>query len=216
MLTASPVAEPEMERPPLPGEPQKRRSDWIAEALLQAGLVVLSILLALAVDEWRDERAKDARMRAAIRSIHSELTENRREMERARAYHRALADTLQNLSSMGAPHLPAGAAPQGFLMDSDIVSTAWHSAQAGGVLDDMPHETVLELARVYHEQAGYEQRREATGQVLYAQMLSVGMDGLLRSYRNLAHIVVDHADMEHRLIGHYEAALEHLGTPPSH
>jgi Tfp pilus assembly protein PilE len=74
---------------------------WLPKALFEAALIVLSVLLALAVDEWREDRQRAERAEVALRSIRAELQENLQSVERARANHLAMRDSLQTYAARG-------------------------------------------------------------------------------------------------------------------
>jgi hypothetical protein len=68
-----------------PAVPRPRR--WrrgLPRVLVESALIVFSVLVALAVDEWRDSRRQRVRAEAALVAILSELEANRAAIERAR------------------------------------------------------------------------------------------------------------------------------------
>ena len=185
-----------------------RWPEWLPKALREAALIVLSVVLALAVDEWRETRQRHERVRTALVSIRAELTENRRAIAKAGAYHQALADTLFALARAGAATPGDGLFSSGIIAPAEIVSTAWQSAQVIGATADMPYPTVLALSQAYHEQAGYERRKEAATQVLYGRALEGGWGAVMARYKDLAGIINDHASWERRLLTRYDRALQ--------
>src|SRR5689334_4619331 len=60
-----------------------RLREKLPEILIEAASVVVAVLLAFAVDEWRDARAKREVAERAKRSIVSELQANRDELSRS-------------------------------------------------------------------------------------------------------------------------------------
>ena len=50
---------------------------WLPRVLVESALIVFSVLVALAVDEWRDQRATATRPREAVAAITAELQANR-------------------------------------------------------------------------------------------------------------------------------------------
>src|SRR5438105_15228312 len=50
---------------------------WIVRAIFQSGLIVISIVVALGVNEWRDRRELQARAHEARRAFARELNANR-------------------------------------------------------------------------------------------------------------------------------------------
>jgi hypothetical protein len=64
--------------PPAPSPPAAGSRAWIGRAAFEAALIVLGLVGALLVDEWRDNRERNARVSAALSSIRAELEANRK------------------------------------------------------------------------------------------------------------------------------------------
>src|SRR5678816_2514882 len=54
-----------------------RSREWIGRAAFEAGLIVLGLVGALLIDEWRDSRQRDERVQTALQSLSAELLGNR-------------------------------------------------------------------------------------------------------------------------------------------
>lgn len=80
---------------PSPSAPAPQWRTWLARVLFESLLIVLSVLLALAVDEWQDGRQRAERAEMALQSVRAELQENLQNVERARANHLAMRDSLR-------------------------------------------------------------------------------------------------------------------------
>jgi hypothetical protein len=85
--------------PPRPTDPapdrfRARLRQKLPEILIEAGSIVLALLLAFAVDEWREGRAQLARAEHAMQAILAELGANRAELRGTRS---ANAETLKNI-----------------------------------------------------------------------------------------------------------------------
>ena len=48
--------------------------DWLPRVLFESALIVLSVLLALALNQWSDERKQDERVTLAIAGVRAEPT----------------------------------------------------------------------------------------------------------------------------------------------
>jgi len=187
--------------------PRKR---WLPRLVVESVVVMVSILVALVVDEWQEERAAEATVQWSLQSIRHELEHNREVLEETSQYHQALADTLLSLVASGASAIDEGVRPHGWLMTPQLTSAAWHGANATRATADMPASVVLTLAGVYQKQDQYLARREAVFSVLYATAMERNTANLLPMFRPLAGIVNDVAAWESLLLPMYDRAIEEL------
>lgn len=58
--------------------------------------IILSVMLALAVNDWRESRKTQANVANALQTLRSEIIKNQAEVERARLHHRALVEELHS------------------------------------------------------------------------------------------------------------------------
>lgn len=186
------------------------RRQWTARLLVESAVVVFSILLALAVDEWRQARATEERVQDSLESLRSELVENRRTLRQARGYHAELADTLFTLASAGREEPPEGVPSQGWLLSVELLSNAWEVATTSGTTADMSHGTAVALARAFDQQDSYLERRRALLPVVYEAAVTRETPSLRRLYPAMAGIVSDVADWERQVLEAYDSALEAL------
>ena len=73
----------------------------LTRVLVESALIVFSVLVALAVDEWRDSRTQRVRAEAALAAILSETEANRAAMQRARDLHQSIAPRLGTMQESG-------------------------------------------------------------------------------------------------------------------
>jgi len=59
---------------------RKERVSW-RSLLIEVGVIVFSVLLALGVDEWRGGRQEREEVAVAMRAIRGEIADNRRKLE---------------------------------------------------------------------------------------------------------------------------------------
>lgn len=183
---------------------------WLPRLLVESVVVMMSILVALVVDEWRENSAAEATVQWSLQSIRQELEQNREGLENAARYHAGLADTLQSLVAAGASEIREDVRPHGWLVTPQLTSAAWRGANATRATSDMPAKVVLALAGVYQSQDQYLARREAIMPVLYATAMERDTHSLLPFFRPLAGIINDVAAWEALLLSHYDRALEEL------
>lgn len=183
---------------------------WLPRLVVESVVVMVSILIALVVDEWRESRAAEATVQWSLQSIRQEMEHNRQNLEETSRYHRRLADTLLTLAASEASRIDEEVRPHGWVMTPQLTSAAWHGANTTRATADMPAPVVLTLAGVYQEQEQYLTRREAIFSVLYAAVLERNSPSLLPMFRPLAGIVNDVAAWESLLLTQYDRAIEEL------
>ena len=122
------------------------------ELLLEAFFVVFAVVVALAVDEWNEDRELQARVERAQASVQAELRANRAELESTRESVATLfAGVHERVEA-----LRAGETPQGWDAGAtlpDFSDAAWETARVTGAVAHMDYAWVLEVARVYQTQA---------------------------------------------------------------
>lgn len=190
-------------------------------ALFESFLVVFGVVLAFGANEWREHRNRVAHAELALANIHEELRVNRAEVRRALAYHNQLRDTLYAISRMAAearargeaePYPDLGVFHGGFIAPARLLSTAWDAARETAALGDMRYDDVLAAARMYARQAQYTEQARTVGEVIYGEIIRVGMPGIMRNYENLTSIIAAFAFREQQLLEAY-AELLHEDVP---
>ena len=116
-------------------------------------LVVGSILLALALNEWNEDREFEDLASRSLVNFEREIQQNRLRVEDVTLFHAGLRDVLANMDASG------GAVPtttirnimEGF-QPALLVSTAWETAVATGALGYMDYDVVAGLSLTYNMQ----------------------------------------------------------------
>ena len=125
---------------PLLSDRVRDRIPWV-QLGVESGLVVLSVLFALALDAWYDHAQEQEKVRRALRSIHAELVEVRGPMARRAEYHAALVDTFTTDSLSFQTSLS--------LRYVDPPSDAWDTAKQTGAVAFMDYDVVAPISAVY-------------------------------------------------------------------
>lgn len=180
---------------------------WLPRVLFESALIVFSVLLALALDEWRDERATASRAREAVAAITAELQANRSATERARDFHRGIHATLKSLASekqLPGPETYLG----GMFNPARLLDTAWTAARDAGAIDNMPFPVVLKLSRVYEWQASYSSLGTEIATDVYLDMRRRGVEPVLRDgFVGFIVLTSDFVNREEDLLRRYDDAL---------
>ena len=106
--------------------------------LVESVLVVGSILLALALDEWNEDQDFQDLATLSLLNFEREIEQNRRRLEDVTPFHAGLRDIMANMDP-GSPDVPATTIRnilEGF-QQALLVSTAWETAVATGALGYM-------------------------------------------------------------------------------
>lgn len=185
----------------------QRWREWLPRVLVESALIVFSVLLALALDEWRESRRQAARVNVAVEAIRSELLSNRRAVERALLFHRATHDTLASFAAAGQQPPHRMYYGRGMFKPARVVATAWESARESGVTNSLPYDLVLTLSAVYANQRRYEALGDAIVADLYADVRARGAEPVLRDgFVGFVTLTEDFANREANLLEDYDGA----------
>lgn len=132
-------------------------SDWLPRVLFESFLIVVSILVALALDEWREKRADDETVRQALQNFSSEIRQNRARVEDAAPFNQG----LRNVMEMHYREADIATVDEFVNMIESyspvvLQSTAWDTALATGSLAKMDYELVSALSLTYSLQNRYQ------------------------------------------------------------
>jgi hypothetical protein len=147
---------------------------WLPRVIFESALITVSILLALGLDEWREDRQDQETVEIALSNFIMELRQNKARVDDAAPFNRGLRDVLAqryrdgNISST-----------KEFI---DIVesynpivlqSTAWETALATGSVTIMEYNLVSALSLTYGLQGRYQQMtRNGLTELMRPQNLS--------------------------------------------
>lgn len=127
----------------------------------ESALIVFSILLALAVNQWSDSRKQRALTTRSLSAIRDEVAGNADRVRERLPYHRSLEGELHRLDSLGTVHRYAdfrqGAPDWSGFMNPELDGTAWQSAVTLGAVSNMGFDTVRTLSRLYNLQTRFDQ-----------------------------------------------------------
>ena len=76
---------------------------WISRVLVESVLVVGSILLALALDEWNQDRDYQDLATLSLANFEREIQQNRLRLEDVTLFHAGLRDVLANMNASEDP-----------------------------------------------------------------------------------------------------------------
>lgn len=141
------------------GDSMRKR---LPDLMLEAGMIFLAVILALAAEEWREKRDRQELADRALTSVVEEVRSNLEELERsAPANVERLEAARAVLEQMEAGEEP-GDVDIG--LEVSLLSTAaWQSAQMSQAVHYFDLDTMRQLSEVYEIQEMYD--RMQTGMV---------------------------------------------------
>jgi hypothetical protein len=187
----------------------KRFGEWLPRALFESFLIVVSILLALAVNEWRDNRARLAHVADTRNAFANEIRSNRDLIlsDLILPHHKRLQAEYQKL-------FDAGSIEQGSLFETGVHpallrDAAWRSFSLGSTLVDFPPEEVVLLSDIYREQ----ENLDTVNAGYLAAMRTPRSDRETPEFqrdsnRSISMYLNDVVPLEERLLKKYEKALQ--------
>jgi hypothetical protein len=191
-----------------------RRRDWLARALFEGALILFGLLAAFALNQWHEARQRAARADAMIVAIRAELGSNLELQGQAAAHNAEIVELLKKLRGAGETFLPADRFKGGLFSRPHLTEAAWMSAQNGGILQELPVETILVLAKVYETQRDYQDSTRTLFEGLYGVALNsteFRSDGFER-VPQLAAVLNDFALNGTRLARDYRQVLDYLNA----
>ena len=128
---------PQNDRPP-------SRIPWLKLGA-ETFFVLLGVLLALALDEWRQGRREQEVVVLALENIRNEIRANRPEVQRALTHHRDLLRRLEETPGIGVALRPAM-----------IRNNAWQAAQSSQAAARMDFSSVAAFSKMEEFQEDYQ------------------------------------------------------------
>lgn len=130
---------------------------WILKGIVESVLVVASILLALAVDEWAQNREYADLADQSLGIFEREIRQNRARIDDAIPYHTGIRDFLGAMRVETSAPSDLASIMEG-LTAPVLLNTAWETALATGALTHMEFEVVSALSLTYSIQEGFDNR----------------------------------------------------------
>jgi hypothetical protein len=188
--------------------PSKATSVWLPRVIFESALITVSILLALGLDEWRENRETEATIRQAISNFLSEIQQNKARIDDAAPFNLGLYEVIDQRHRNGEIESMTDFIS---MMDSyspvTLQSTAWETALATGSLAKMDYALVSALSLTYGLQGRYDQtNRGAKARLTNPQVLTD--DSLELAIYNSLQYLKDVTGMESELAVVYAEATD--------
>ena len=176
------------------------RREWLARAAFEGTLIAASLIAALALNEWKESRDRQARVRDAIAAIRLELQANREEIQRV------IAGTADVIGRIKQATKEKRRYEDGLLRRPQLVSTAWDSSRTAAITNDLPFPVLMALGRAYTLQADYQRDMGS----FYSTLLSGTLGDLRGNPQLMAGLLNEMDGNARRLSQEYDRALEAL------
>ena len=133
---------------------------WIGRAAFEAALIVFGLVGALLIDEWRDTRERNERVRVALAAIGAELEANRTALSAAIGNHETVIARLQESTTRGVYQ-------GGIISGAPFSAVAWDAARDAGITNELDHATLIALGHAYGALSEYIAERTVFTNYLY-------------------------------------------------
>ena len=180
-----------------------------ASVLLEAGMIVFSILLALGLESWISGRHERLLTREALHNIRVEMTRNREAVQAAVPRQEKLLADLDAVIALEGREVPGKPLSMG-LMPPRLFRTAWETAIAIQTLAKADYGLVLLIAQPYESQRWMAMVEEKWLQAIL-NPAAFDRNNRLRFLEILKSVTGEYLALEKRLIPEYDRAIERLG-----
>lgn len=184
-------------------------SEWLPRALVESVLIVVSILLALALDEWQEDQEIQELIDRSIANFVNELTQNRSRIEDVSAYHQGVRQILQQRRAGNGLDSREFRNIMEALQPIVLTSSAWQTAVATGALGRMDFELVSALTLTYNTQLRFDDNYRSELRTLLTPN-SLQQQNLELTTYNATRFVADVTAEEAELSVYYQQTLNIL------
>jgi len=137
--------------------PSNTTAVWLPQVLIESALIVISILVALGLDEWREKREDAEMARQALSNFISEVQRNQAQLRADAPFNKGLLDVLKGrYEGSGIDTVEEFVIMVESYTPLVLQSTAWETALATGSLAKMEYDLVSALSLTYSLQNRYQ------------------------------------------------------------
>jgi hypothetical protein len=151
----SPITSDSVESIDVPAAPSGSRlsgtPEWLLRVSIESVLIVVSILLALGVDQWRENRENRLIAHQSLQIFEREVRRNLATLDNEIPYHNGLSQVAVAMAAEPERIVEVRSLLEG-LKPVVLLNTAWETALATGALRHIDVETVSDLSLTYSMQ----------------------------------------------------------------
>jgi hypothetical protein len=182
----------------------------IQTLLIEVFSIVLGVLLALGMNEWREQRAHQSQVKAALQNISHELRSNLEVLTTIHQNNVVTVDAIAKSNEGGTDTTD----DRTFIPGLQLRKTAWETLQSTGVSNYADYETMLQLSGTYSMQGVYTQ----TGVLLTEAAMNMSAFAVAHGKEvdneKFSHQFYDYFAMlvrvEEELLKSYQKSIDHL------
>ena len=189
---------------------ETKLASWLPRTIVESALIVISILLALALDEWQDDLEIQELIDRSIVNFQNELNQNKSRIDDIGVYHMGVLQVLQRRTFE-----PDGEPLKEFrnimetLQPIVLTSSAWETAVATGALGRMDYELVSALTLTYNTQLRFDDDYRSMLRLLLSP-INLNEENLRNTTYNAGRFIADVTLAESELSVYYAQTLELL------
>lgn len=203
--------------PPAPPHRDEKPRDrrWGARLAAEGLLIVLSVVLGLALNEWRQKQAERELAHRVLANFRREITQNLQILEKVQPGHAELARRLAAAAAGSRPETNAFAVimaemPRGGLGGEPLHEAAWETASSTGALRLLDYETASKISEVYVVQRFFMEgtTQRTIGSLLAPENFDPGAKQVMLQAQHMA--LNEFSTQEAYLMGVYRRTLKAL------
>ncbi len=188
----------------------KGKPEWILRATFESMLIIVSIVAALAVDEWRQDRQNQELATQSLAVFEREIRQNMARLDDVAPYHAGMRDVVARMAAEEAAGADLRSIMEG-LEPTVLLSTAWETALATGALTYMDFEVVSALSLTYSLQRRFAE--ESRSHLPDISVVPGGSPAMLDDRITAARSYLEDLTRdEQQLRGVYAEALQMIGS----
>ncbi len=183
-------------------------SEWMPRVVFESFLIVVSILLALALDRWQEDLEIQELVNRSIQSFEQEVHQNKMRIEDVAPYHIGLQEVLMRLEEgEGVKSLTEYRNIMEGFQATLLLRTAWDTAVATGALSRMDYEMVAALSQTYDAQNRFNDFYSIGSNVILTSA-QLNVENLDLSLYNAIRLMSEVTAAEAHLAAMYQVTLE--------
>jgi hypothetical protein len=193
-------------RPLHPKEPRLIHRQGIGGLVLEGAMIVLSILLALGLENWNEHRKESARCRTALVQIRKEIAWNRREMAGVLEEHGVKIEALRSAAGIYSGKNKGNAVIDATLSFPEHRSIVFNAAMTGRTLGPLDYETILPIMECYSSHAWLLKFEDTWFQCVLQFDMDVDRSRMANQLGRLAGILQNYRQIEEGAVAQCDSA----------
>jgi hypothetical protein len=189
-----------------PKEPRLMRHSGIGGIVLEAVMIVFSILFALGLENWNEHRREAEKCRTALGLIRQEIAGNRQEITALFEKHKTRADGLIAAAAVLTREKRKPSGVEGGIEFPVHRSTMFDAAMSGRALGSLDYGTLLPVMESYSSHAWLQKLEDVWLQQILQVDPSADREKLARQLLQLSGILQNYRQIEEATVVQYDSA----------